>query len=196
VIEGIDADARVMGAGQESVAGAEAGAKHAKVLVALLLKPVDAAADIDHRLAAGREGAADVGADGVVGPLQLGGPANVVVGLGEPQRGDAHAIEERAERVVAECIGIPLRHDHDGLLGPPGILVRRRGIPARVHQVVLRVGRALGRGEAQELPWRDLALGGLLAQRGVVSQRLGAHVGGEELRRARLPSGSRWGGDS
>ncbi len=83
-----------MRAGEKCVAGAEAGAQHAEVLVALLLKPVEAAADIDHRLAAGGDGAADVGADGVVGALQLRGPANVVVGLGEAQRRDAHAVED------------------------------------------------------------------------------------------------------
>ena len=125
VIEGIHAQARIVGAGQEGVAGAEAGAQNAEVLVALLLEPVEAATNIDHSLAAGGNGAADVGADGVVGALKLHGTANVVIGLGEPQRRDAHAIEERAQRVVAEAVGVPLRQDDDGLLGPRGILVRR-----------------------------------------------------------------------
>jgi len=66
VIEGIDAEAGLMRAGNESVAGTEAGAEHAKLLVALLLEPVKATANIDHGLAVGGDGAADVGADGIV----------------------------------------------------------------------------------------------------------------------------------
>ena len=53
VVESIHANARIVRAGQKSVAGSEAGAQHAEVLVALLLKPVDAAANVDHGLAAG-----------------------------------------------------------------------------------------------------------------------------------------------
>ena len=184
MVEGVDADARVVGAGQEGVAGAEAGAEHAEVLVALLLKPVEAAADVDDGLAAGGERAADVGADGVVGALQLGGAANVVVGHGEPQGRDAHLVEDGAQRVVAEAVGVPLRQNHDGLLGPRGVFVFGRRVPAGIDQVVLRVGRALGRGEAQKLRRGELALGGLLADRGVLRQRLRAHVGGEEFRMA------------
>ena len=109
-------------------------------------------------------------------------PANVVVGLGEPQRRDAHLVEDSAQRVVAEGVGIPLRHHHDGLLGPPRIFVRGRRIPARVRQIVLRVGRPLRRGKAQKLRRRNLALGGLLLDRGVLRQRLRAHIGGKQLR--------------
>ena len=69
VVEGADLDAWVEGGGDESVATAEAGAEDAELLVALLLEPVDAAADVDDGLAAGGGGAADVGAYGVVGTL-------------------------------------------------------------------------------------------------------------------------------
>ena len=139
VIEGADLKARIHRGGDEGVAAAEAGAEDAELLVALLLEPVDAAADVDDGLAAGRDGAADVGADGVVGALELGGAADVVVGLGETQGRDAEAIEERAEGVVAEGVGVPLRHDDDGLFRLAGLLSGRRGIPARVDDVVFRI---------------------------------------------------------
>ena len=88
----------------------------------------------------------------------------------------------RAQRVVAEGVGIPLRQHHDGLLGPRGVLVRGRRIPARIHQVVFGIRRALGRGEAQKLRRRSLALGRLLLDRRVLGQRFRADVGGEQLR--------------
>ena len=181
MVEGVDAEARIVGAGEKGIAGAEAGAEHAEVLVALLLEPVEAAANVDDGLAAGHEGAADVGADGVVGALELSGAANVVVGHGEAQRRDAHAIEDGAERVVAEAVGVPLRQDDDGLLGPRRIFVRGRGIPAGVDQIVFGVGRALRRGEAEKLGRRELSLGGLLADGGVLGQGFRAHIGGEKL---------------
>ena len=53
MVEGVHTQARVVRTGQEGVAGAEAGSQYAELLVALLLQPVKAAADIDHRLAAG-----------------------------------------------------------------------------------------------------------------------------------------------
>ena len=85
MVEGADLKARVEGGGDEGVATAERGAEDAELLVALLLEPVEAAADVDDGLAAGLGGAADVGADGVVGALELGGAADVVVGLGEAE---------------------------------------------------------------------------------------------------------------
>ena len=63
MVEGVDADAFVKGAGEERVAGTEAGAEHAEMLVALVFEPVKAAADVDDGLAACGEGSADVGTD-------------------------------------------------------------------------------------------------------------------------------------
>ena len=117
VVEGADLEARVEGGGDEGVAASEAGAEDAELLVALLLEPVDAAADVDDGLAAGFGGAAYVGADGVVGALEFGGAADVVVGLGEAEAGDAEAVEEGAEGVVGEGVGVPLGHDDHCLLG-------------------------------------------------------------------------------
>jgi hypothetical protein len=141
-------------------------------------------------LPAGGAGAADVRADGVVGALELGGAADVVVGLGEPQGRDAEAVEERAERVVAEGVGVPLRHDDDGLFGLGGGLaaglaaVAFRGgrIPAGVYGVVLGEAGANGRGEAQVGRLVDLAGSGLALPLGVFGQGFGTDVGGIELR--------------
>ena len=192
VVEGVDADARIVGAGQIGIAGAEAGSENAEVLVALLLKPVEAAANVNDSLTAGHERAADVGADGVVGALELGGAANVVIGHGEAQRGDAHAIEDGAKGVVAEAVGVPLRQHHDGLLGAGGVFVGGGRIPAGVHQVVFGVGRALRRSKAEELGGSQLSLGGLLTDRGLLGQGFRADVGGKQLADGVLRGGSRW----
>lgn len=121
VVEGADAEAGVHGGGDKGVAGAEGGAEDAELGVPLLFEPVEGGADVNDGLAAGGDGAADVRADGVVGALELGGPADVVVGLGEAEGGDAEAVEEGAEGVVGEGVGVPLGHDDDGLLGFAGL---------------------------------------------------------------------------
>ena len=160
VVECVDLQARVVGAGDKRIAGAEAGAEHAELFVALLLEPVEAAANIDDGLAAGGQRSPNVGADGVVGSLQFRGAANIVEGLAESQRGNSKAIEQSAERVVAEGIRIPLRHDDDGLLRLALLLFWRRGIPARVDLIVFWIGRAQRGSEAEKLRLGQLAFGG------------------------------------
>ena len=152
------------------------------MLVALLLQPVHAAANIHHRLAAGGQRPADVGAHRVVRSLQFRGTPDIVVGHGEPQRRNPHPVEDRAQRIVAETVGIPLRQHHDGLLGPLGVFMLRCRVPAGVHLVVLRVRRPLRRGKTQKLRRRNLSLGCHLADRGILGQCLRAHIGGEQLR--------------
>ena len=66
VVEDVHPDARVVCAGQKRIAGAQAGPQHAEVFVALLLQPIQAAPDIDHRLPAGHDRPPDVGAPRVV----------------------------------------------------------------------------------------------------------------------------------
>src|SRR5260221_6251477 len=134
-----------MSAGEVGVAGAETGSENAEVLVALILKPIETAADIDDSLTAGHERAADVGADRVVGALELGRTADVVIGHGKAQGRDAHLVEDGAEGVVAEAVGVPLREDDDGLFGARGGFVLGGGIPAGVDEIVLGIGRALWR---------------------------------------------------
>ncbi len=70
------------------------------LLVALLLRPIDAATDVDDRLAAGSDGASDVGADGVIGPGQLGRAADIVIRLAQAQGGYAKAGEGGAQRAL------------------------------------------------------------------------------------------------
>ena len=69
VVERVDAQAGVEGAGDERVAGAERGAENAEVLIALRFQPIEATADVEDGLAAGGNRAADVGAYRVVGAL-------------------------------------------------------------------------------------------------------------------------------
>jgi hypothetical protein len=83
--------------GHEPITGTQAGTQNAELLVPLILKPVDAAANVDNSLTTGRKRATDVGADRVVGALKLGRAADVVVGHGEPQGGDSHLVEDGAE---------------------------------------------------------------------------------------------------
>jgi hypothetical protein len=77
-----------------------------------------------------------------------------VIRLGEPQAGDAEAVEDLAQRVVAEGVRVPLRHDDHGLSGfalPSSLFpLPLHFIPAGVDLVILRVGCADGGGEAQE----------------------------------------------
>ena len=63
-----------------------------------------------------------------------------MIGHGEAERGDAHAIEHGAEGVVAEAVRVPLREDDYGLFGALGIFVGRGGIPASIDEIVFRVG--------------------------------------------------------
>ena len=182
MVKRIHPQPRIVRTGQESVARSQAGSQYAEVFVPLLLQPIQAAPYVHHRLAASRERAANVGAHGVVRALQLHWPPNIVVGLREPERRNPHLVEDRAQRVVAERVCVPLRHHHNGLLGPLGILVRRRWVPARIHQIVFRKWRPLRRSEAQKLRRRNLSLHRLLLDRRVLGQRLRAHVGGKQLR--------------
>ena len=181
VVEGADFEAWVKGGGDEGVATAQAGAEDAELLVALLFEPVDAAADVDDCLAAGFGGAAYVGADGVVGALQLGGAADVVVGLGEAKAGDAEVVEEGAESVVREGVGVPLGHDDHGLFGFAFLGFGVGGVPACVDGIVFGVASTDGRGEPEERSLFHFAGLGLSLEFGVLFQRFGADVGGEEL---------------
>ena len=182
MVEGVDLQAGLVGAGDKRIAGAEAGAEHAELFVPLLLQPIETAANIDHGLAAGGQRSPNVGADGVVGTFQFGGAANVVEGLAESQRRNSKTIEQGAERVVAEGIRIPLRHDDDGLLWLALLLFGRSGIPARVDLIVFWIGSAQRGGEAEKLRLGQLAFGGQLFQLGIVAECFRAHVGGEQLR--------------
>ena len=151
VVEAADLEAGIVGGGDEGVGRAEGGAEDAELGVALLRKPIDAGADVDDGLTAGVDGAAEVGGDGEVGALELGGAADVVVGLGEAEGGDAEAVDHGADGVVGEGVSVPLGHDDDGLLGAATLLGRVGGVPAGVDLIVLGVRGGDRGGEAEEL---------------------------------------------
>jgi len=109
-----------------------------------LLEPIQAGADVDYGLAAGIEGASDVGGDGVVGAAGLGGHADIVIGHAEAEYGDAQHVEGVAERGVGQGVGIPVGEQHDGPSSAGGK-------PAGIDQIVFGKGRAHGRGEAEEM---------------------------------------------
>ncbi len=62
-----------------------------------------------------------------------------MVGLGEAEGGDSEAVEEGAEGVVAEGVGVPLGHDDDGLFWLALLFFKRGRVPAGVDDVVLGV---------------------------------------------------------
>src|ERR1700753_2783558 len=129
MVKGVYPQPRIVRAGDEGIAGPKTRAQHAELLIALRLQPVEAAADIDDRLPAGCDRAPDIRADRVIGALQLSRTANVMVRLPPPQRRDTESVEERAQRIVAEGIGVPLRHHDDRLLRLADLLLRRGALP-------------------------------------------------------------------
>ena len=173
MVEDVDADARIVRAGQKCVARSQTGAEDAELGVALLGKPIEATADVGDGLAGSVNGAAHVGADSVVGARELGGAADIVVGHAEAQSRDAKPVEGLAERVVADGIGVPMRQHNNG---PPSPLFLGRGKPASVGQIVFWKRRFHRRGEAQEF-------GLLLA---ILGLALRIAAGGEELDGAAL----------
>ena len=95
MIERGDAYAAVECGGEKGIAGAKTGTQNAELLVALLLKPVDATANVDDRLAAGGNGASDVSAYRIIGALELRRAANVMIRLAQAQGGNTKTVEER-----------------------------------------------------------------------------------------------------
>ena len=88
--------------------------------------------------------AADVGADDVVGAIQLGRPARVVIGQRQAQRAHAESVEQAAEADVSVWTGIPLRkhENRTARLRAHGALRRASAAKVqRVHGVVLGIPR-------------------------------------------------------
>ena len=63
----------------------------------------------------------------------------------EPQHGNPEPVQNPAERIVAQRVGVPLRHHHDSALA------FRRREPAGINEVVFRIRRAYRRRESQKL---------------------------------------------
>lgn len=181
VVEAADLKAGIVGGGDKGVGGAERGAEDAELGVSLFREPIEAGADVDDGLAAGVDGAAEVGGDGEVGALKLSGAADVVVWLGQAKGGDAEAVRHGADGVVGEGVGVPLRHDDDGLFGAATLLGWVGGVPAGIDLIVFRVRGGDGGGEAEELGGLEFVNGGEVLELGVLGQGFGADVGGKEL---------------
>src|SRR6266851_3072611 len=112
--EAAGADAFVMNEGDVADGGADAGAEDAKLGVALLIEPVEAATGVLDGLAIGLEGEADVGAADLVGALVAAGHAAVVVGHAHFKDGDAEALNPVAETVLAMPFGVPVGEEKNG----------------------------------------------------------------------------------
>src|SRR5579883_369612 len=84
VVEYVYLEPGVVNAGEEGIAGAEAGAHDADVLVVFALQPIGAAARVDDGLARRVDGARNVGRDRVVGALQLRRHPVIVVRKTQP----------------------------------------------------------------------------------------------------------------
>src|SRR4029077_18476780 len=87
VIESINPNPRVVGAGNKSVTGTEARADQPELAIALLLQPVETTTNIDHALANRVQRPADVGRDRVVSATDLRRHTDVVVGHAQAKHG-------------------------------------------------------------------------------------------------------------
>src|SRR5205809_5198148 len=144
MIEGRDLDSFVMRGGQKRVAGTEAGAEDSQLRVSLLLKPIEAAADIEYTLARGVERASYVCRNCVVGALNFCRTANIVIWHAQAQHGNSKPVQRWAKRIVAQRVGVPLGQQYDRTLS----FCRK---PARVGEIVFRIRRRYGRGESKEM---------------------------------------------
>ena len=96
--------------------------------IAALFQPIHARADVGYALPRGVDGASHIGGHGVIGAREARGPANVVVGHAQPQGRNAQHVEDAAQRVLADAVGVPLRQQHYRAMS-------LGGKPARVDQL-------------------------------------------------------------
>ena len=112
MIQRLHANARLVRRREQRKTRAQAGAKNADSLVALLRQPTYRAPRVHHRLAADLHRSRDVRADDVVGAIQLGRLARVVIRQAEPQSADAEPSQQPAEAHMAVGSRVPLRQYH------------------------------------------------------------------------------------
>ncbi len=105
---------------------------------------MDGASSVEDSLSAHLQGATEVGADDVVGSVELRWHPVVVIRKAEPQATDAGLGDQAAQSQVIIWSRVPLRQYHDR---PPTGAIRRREILA-VDRVVLRMRRLVGAREA------------------------------------------------
>src|ERR1700727_1365091 len=85
MIEGCDPNAWLVCSRNEGITGAQTCAHNSELVIALLLEPIEAAANVHHALAHRIERASDVGGYGVIRAADLGGHADIVIRHREPQ---------------------------------------------------------------------------------------------------------------
>src|SRR3981081_868906 len=85
---------RIVSGSNECVARAETCTYDSELTIALLLQPIEAASNVDHTLAYGVKGAADIGGDSVIGPLYLCRHADVVIWHAQSQDCYTEQIEQ------------------------------------------------------------------------------------------------------
>src|SRR5437016_6742132 len=144
VIKSGGPNARIVRAGNEGVAGAEARPDQAELVVALLLEPVEAAADIDHALAHGIERASDVGGNGIVCAANLSGHADIVIRHAQAQDCNIQQVENLAEGGIGDGIRVPVGKQNNS----PATTGRE---PAGIRKIVLGVGRPYRRCETEKV---------------------------------------------
>src|ERR1700722_6688313 len=93
VIEGIHPQPPVVRAGEKSISASKDRAQHPELLVSLALQPIQAAANIDHRLPCRRERPPDIRTHRIIRPLQFRRPTDIVVRLRQSQSRDAEPVE-------------------------------------------------------------------------------------------------------
>ena len=151
MIKGRDFYALVVCGCDEGVTRSQTCADNSELVIALLLKPIEAAADINHALPHGIERTADVGGDGVICAADFGGHADIVIRHGEPQHRNTQHIQEFAQAHIGDGIGVPVRKEND-------CAAPSRGKPARIYQIIFGIWRFHRRSEAQEIRERAFYL--------------------------------------
>lgn len=137
--------AGVVHEGDVADAGADAGAKNADTLKALLFEPAQAALGVVDGLAIGLKRETDIGADELVGAFVAANHAAVMIRHAHLEGADAEALQPFTKAALAVPFGVPVGEDENG-----GLLVFRRK-KLSMHGVVFRPGRNDGAGEGEDV---------------------------------------------
>src|SRR5438477_4876756 len=92
VIESSHPNTRIVRRRQKRVTRAQARAHNAEAIEALLLEPIEAAADVHYALPYRIQRAANIGGNGIVSAANFWGHANVMVGHAQPQHRNSHQV--------------------------------------------------------------------------------------------------------
>jgi hypothetical protein len=151
------ADAFVVDESDVANGRSDAGPEDAEFGIALLLKPVEAAASVLDGLAVGLKREADIGATDLVGALMAVGHAVIVIGHAHLEHSDPHALNPAAKAVLALPFGVPVGQDKDSRAGPNASSSRAgvdgfvSGKELGVDGVVFRPGRFDGTGKGENV---------------------------------------------